>query len=214
MKHRSRPAARLTDKVLTALFALALPVINAAASTTLQAADNKPAEIENQAGDQAPREQIEAEKAKARSRMRQDSRKYSAEELREAETLYQVANKQWRSPEARASLETLVKKYPKFNRTGCGILYLGQYSQGEERERYLTQAVKDFSDCFYGNGVQVGAYARYLLGLYYRDKGEVEKGNALLKELIEKYPKSVTHRGDQLAKIAKDDLASPPPLSK
>ena len=143
--------------------------------------------------------------------MRQDSRRYSQQELRDAEQLYQVANKQWRSPEAKASLEQMVKKYPKFNRTGCATLYLGQYSEGEEREKYLTQAVKDFSDCYYGNGVQVGAYARYLLGLYYRENGQVEKGNALLKEIVDKYPKSVTHKGDQLAKIAKEDIANPPP---
>jgi hypothetical protein len=166
---------------------------------------------EEQAGNAAPRTQIDAEIAKARARMRQDGRKYSAQELKDAEALYQVANKNWRTPEAKASLEKMVEKYPKFNRTGCAILYLGQYSQGEQREKYLKQAVDDFSDCFYGNGVQVGAYARYLLGLYYRDKGDVEKGNALLKEIVDKYPTSVTHKGDKLAKIAKDDLASPPP---
>jgi TolA-binding protein len=143
--------------------------------------------------------------------MRQDGRKYSAEQLKDAETLYQVANKSWRSPEAKASLEQMVKKYPKFNRTGCAVLYLGQYAQGEAREKYLKQAVDDFSDCFYGNGVQVGAYARYLLGHYYRDSGDVEKGNALLKEVVDKYPTAVTHKGDQLAKIAKQDMASSPP---
>ena len=159
---------------------------------------------------QASREQIEAEKAKARARMRLDGRRYSRQELQEAEQLYQVANNKWRSPEAKASLEQMVKRFPKFNRTGCATLYLGQYAEGAERERYLKQAVADFSDCFYGNGVQVGAYARYLLSHYYRDTGEVEKGDALLKELIKKYPKSVTHQGDQLAVIAKEDLSSPP----
>jgi beta-lactamase regulating signal transducer with metallopeptidase domain len=168
------------------------------------------AKEEEDAGDKAPRTQIDAEIAKARARMREDGRRYSRAELQEAEQLYQVANKQWRSPEAKASLEQMVKKYPKFNRTGCAILYLGQYSEGEDREKYLKQAVKDFSDCYYGNGVQVGAFARYLLGHYYRDNGQVEKGNALLKEVVTKYPKSVTHRGDALAKIAKDDLETPP----
>ena len=169
---------------------------------------------DEQAGDQAPRAQIDKEIAKARARMRQDGRKYSAEQLKDAEALYQVANKSWRSPEAEASLEQMVKKYPKFNRTGCGLLYLGQYTRGEEREKYLKQAVEDYSDCFYGNGVQVGAFARYLLGHHYRDNGDVEKGNALLKEVIEKYPTSVTHKGDQLAKIAKQDMASAPPPPK
>jgi TolA-binding protein len=156
--------------------------------------------------DQASREQIDAEKAKARTRMRQDSRKYSEDELRDAEQLYQVANKSWRSPEAWQNLEALVKKYPKFNRTGCAVLYLGQYSKGEQREKYLKQAIDDFSDCFYGDGVQVGAYARYLLAMHYKDTKNPDKAAELLKELIKKYPKSVTHGGDQLAKIANDDL--------
>jgi hypothetical protein len=143
--------------------------------------------------------------------MREDARRYSKAELQEAEQLYQVANKEWRSPEAKASLETLVKKFPKFNRTGCAVLYLGQYSKGEDREKYLKQAVEQFSDCFYGNGVQVGAFARYLLGHHYREKGDVERGDALLKEVVDKFPKSVTHRGDQLAKIAKKDMELPPP---
>ena len=173
--------------------------------------DKKESEDEEQAGDKAPRAQIDAEIAKARARMRQDARRYSQQQLKEAEQLYQVANKQWRSPEAKASLETMVKKYPKFNRTGCATLYLGQYAEGAEKEKYLTQAVERFGDCYYGNGVQVGAFARYLLGHYYRDNGEVEKGNALLKEVVQKFPKSVTHRGDQLAKIAKQDMELPPP---
>jgi hypothetical protein len=188
---------------------VALPILPAAAEP---AARDEPAKAaEDEAGDKAPRAQIDAEIAKARARMREDGRRYSKAELREAEQLYQVANKEWRSPEAKASLETLVKKFPKFNRTGCAVLYLGQYSKGEDREKYLKQAVEQFSDCFYGNGVQVGAFARYLLGHHYRDNGDVERGDALLKEVVDKFPKSVTHRGDQLAKIAKKDMELPPP---
>jgi TolA-binding protein len=225
---RTRDGMPFTAGLLAGALLLALPVLPALAVPDAAAPDKKenapdpqpskqpPAEEpkdkpeQDQAGDQAPRPQIEAEIAKARARMRQDSRQYSQQELQEAEQLYQVANKQWRSPEAKASLETMIKKYPKFNRTGCAVLYLGQYSQGEEREKYLSQAANDFSDCYYGNGVQVGAFARYLLGHYYRENGQVEKGNALLKEIIQKYPKSITHKGDQLAKIAKEDLKSPP----
>ena len=211
-RHSTRGGASLFRRLLAAA-TIGLGFVSAVPARAEQPAD-KPAapaaKDDQQAGAQAPRSQIDAEKAKARARMRQDGRKYSAAELQEAEGLYQVANKSWRSPEAKDSLEKMVKKFPKFNRTGCAILYLGQYSTGEDREKYLKQAVDDFSDCFYGNGVQVGAFARYLLGHYYRENGQVEKGNALLKEVVQKYPTSVTHKGDQLAKIAKEDLERAP----
>ena len=47
----------------------------------------------------------ELEQQAARTRARKDRDTYSREELEEIETLYQVANKNWRSPEAIESLE-------------------------------------------------------------------------------------------------------------
>ena len=44
--------------------------------------------------------------------MRADAAKFSADDLRAAEALYQVANKNWRTAEARQSLETMIEKYP------------------------------------------------------------------------------------------------------
>src|SRR5437764_245583 len=122
-------------------------------------------------------------KQNARNRMTRDAnKKYTNDQLREAEELYQVANKNWRSDEARASLEKLIAKFPDLNRTGCGSLYLGQYSTGAEREKYLKGAVEKFSDCYYGNGCQVGGYGRLLLGWYYLDNGEKEKARQLFDE--------------------------------
>jgi len=136
--------------------------------------------------------------AQARQRMRQDTQKYSREQLREAEDLYQVANKNWRTPEAKQSLEQMVKKYPDVNRTGCAVLYLAQYSEGAERERLLEEAIEKYSDCFYGNGVQVGAFARYLLGDYYQRNNQPEKAKELFDQIRKTYPDAVTHRGESL----------------
>jgi hypothetical protein len=66
------------------------------------------------------------QQAKAHERMRQDTKMFSAEDLREIESLYQVANQKWQTQEARDSLKTLTEKYEEANRTGCAILYLGQ----------------------------------------------------------------------------------------
>jgi len=146
--------------------------------------------------DAAKLEKIREEnKNKARQRMREDRDEYDNEELREIETLYQVANKNWRSDEARSSLETLVKKYQRANRTGCAVLYLGQMSSGDQREKYLRKAIEDFSDCYYGNGCQVGGYARYLLAAFLKEKGDVDGAETIVAEIRKEYDTATGHNG-------------------
>jgi TolA-binding protein len=136
--------------------------------------------------------------AKARERMRQDLQKHNRAQLGEAEQLYQVANKNWRSDEAKQSLQQMVEKFPDVNRTGCAVLYLGQMSEGEERERLLKDAAEKYGDCYYGNGVQVGAYARFLLAHYYRETGKADEAKQLFDEIRTKYPDAIDHRGRSL----------------
>ncbi len=147
----------------------------------------------------APSQDLRApQQVKARERLRRDQKAYSPEELREIESLYQVANRQWQTEEARNSLKTLIEKYKKANRTGCAILYLGQMSGGEEQVDYLKQAIADFGDCFYGDGVQVGALARYFLGHAYLKSGKADEAKALFEEIRRDYPDSVDHSGRSL----------------
>lgn len=141
------------------------------------------------------KETADQQRAKAKERMRKDSQIYSKDELREIESLYQVANKQWRTQEGKDSLQELITKYDKANRTGCALLYLGQMSKGKEREDYLKQAIENFSDCFYGDGVQVGAYARYYLAHHYKEAGESSQAAALLAEMEQQYPDAIDHKG-------------------
>jgi hypothetical protein len=128
-------------------------------------------------------------------KMAQDKEKYTADQLGEAEELYQVANQKWGSPEAIESLQTMIKKFPDINRTGCAMLYVAQKSQGEERARYLQDCIEKFNDCLYGDGVQVGVYARLLLAGDYRSKGEQQKATALYNEIKTKYADAVDHSG-------------------
>jgi hypothetical protein len=144
-------------------------------------------------------ERKNGQKKKARERMRKDSAKYSRTQLQEIETLYQVANKKWKSQEGKDSLKKMISKYDKANRTGCALLYLGQMSKGKEQEDYLTKAIDGYSDCFYGNGVQVGAYARFYLAYHYKDKGDSQKANKLFAAIAEKYPDAINHKGRFLA---------------
>ena len=147
------------------------------------------------------KEIAEQQRIEAKKRMRKDSEIYSRDELREIEKLYQVANKQWRSQAGKDSLKELIKKYDKANRTGCALLYLGQMSKGEEQEKYLKQAIDDFSDCFYGDGVHVGAYARYYLAYHYKNGGDKSKAKKLFTELEEKYPNTINHKGKLLSTV-------------
>lgn len=144
-------------------------------------------------------EQRSVLKERARARMLQDRQTYTPEQLGEIEQLYQSANKDLKDPAALANLKTLIEKYPKSNRAGCAVMYLGQFSKGDERAKYLELAIRDFSDCYYGDGAQVGPYARYYLAEQYRRAGHDTKARALYEEIRQLYPDAITHKGQPLA---------------
>lgn len=188
-----------------ALLAFGAPA-NAQEISQTEALKKRVAELENtvnqlkedsaEAIDQAKLEKIKEENLfKARERMSEDRNEYDNDQRGEIETLYQVANKNWRTTEAKESLERLVKKYKKANRTGCAVLYLGQMSTDEAREKYLRQAVDDFSDCYYGNGCQVGGYARYLLAAYLKDTGKTDEADKVIAEIEKDYATAIGHNG-------------------
>jgi outer membrane murein-binding lipoprotein Lpp len=132
------------------------------------------------------------------ARAEQDRTTYSEQERREIESLYQIANRQWNSPQAQTALKKLTDKYAKANRTGCALLYLGQMAPKEAKERYLKRAIKDFSDCWYGDGVQVGAFARFYLATYYQQSGKADEAAALFDEIRKDYPEAIDHNGNLL----------------
>jgi hypothetical protein len=143
---------------------------------------------------------------RARTRMRKDTKLYSRNQLKKIESLYQVANKKWKSQAGKQSLETLIAKYKKANRTGCAVLYLGQMNKGDKQIAYLKQAIENFSDCYYGNGVQVGPYARFMLLWVYWRSGDKAKANKLIEELKTKYPDAINHRSNNLVDIINQQL--------
>jgi hypothetical protein len=140
---------------------------------------------------------------KFEKKMAQDRDRYTQEQLREAENLYQVANQKWGTPEATESLHTMMKKYPDINRTGCALLYVAQKSEGGERSKYLQDCIERFNDCYYGDGVQVGVFARFLLAGDYLNQGQSEKAAALYLEIETSYPDAVDHRGNLLVDAIK-----------
>jgi len=135
---------------------------------------------------------------KFNQRMAQDQTKYTQEQLRDAETLYQIANQKWGTLEASNSLQTMIQKYPDLDRTGCAVLYLAQMSTGDDRARYLQDCIDKYNDCFYGDGAQVGPYARFMLAEDYKSNGEKQKADALFSEIKAKYPDAIDHSGKLL----------------
>jgi hypothetical protein len=72
-------------------------------------------------------------------RMAQDQDKYTPEQLREAENMYLVASRNSGFPKGNESLETMIKKYPDVNRTGCATLDVAEGSRGDERAKDLQE---------------------------------------------------------------------------
>ncbi len=139
---------------------------------------------------------------KAAERMREDLKTYTQAQLQQIETLYQLAARDLSSPKAKKNLEKLVKKYPAANRSGCAVLYLAQMAKkGEVRQKYLKAAISKHGDCWYRNGVQVGAYARLYLAAYYGQTGRKAAAEKLFAELREKYPEAIDHQGRLLTDI-------------
>lgn len=138
---------------------------------------------------------------KARQRMAKDREAHSGEELRKIERLYQTANRNWRSPEAREAMKQLVENYKDVNRTGCAMLYLARMSTGDERGELLTKAMEEYADCFYGDGTQVGPYAMFLLGVHLRESGDDDTAQALFDTLRAEAPDAIKHGGQRLVDL-------------
>jgi hypothetical protein len=147
---------------------------------------------------------LEMLRARAQERMRQDLTIYSRDDLRALEELYQTANRDLRGPQAKEALLRVVKDYPKSNRAGSAVLYLAQLSSAAEREAYLKTAISDHSDTWYGDGVQVGAFARAQLAALFVAEGKMTEAKALAEEIAERFPGAVDHRGLPLLDMLRD----------
>lgn len=175
----------------------------AALRERVAALEKRLAEIESKEDNAKKLERLREEnKANARKRAAEDRRHYQPEQIAEIESLYQVANKNWRTDEARTSLKKLLDKFDRANRTGCATLYMGQLSTGKERIDYLKRAVEKFSDCYYLDGCQVGGYGRYVLALTLWESGEKDQARVLLGQLKTTYKDAIDHQGRPMGPIA------------
>lgn len=130
-----------------------------------------------------------------------DKATYGEVTFREIERIYQAYASS--NEVETVELETLMEKYPDANRTGCAVMYAGQRAK-LDGEKWFRLAIKKSSDCYYGDGVCVGAYARYCLACLCEQSGKSEEAKKLIAEIKSLYPDAVTHRGQLLAEIIKD----------
>lgn len=148
--------------------------------------------------EQAQRQVIQELRNQARIRAQQDMKTFTREQLAQIEALYQAVGKK-EGDEQKAVALILQEKYPKANRTGCIMLYLAQITQGEAQIELLKQVIRDYSDCFYFDGAQVGPLARFYLGKILERDGKKEEAQACLDELRKLYPNAIGHNGEPLS---------------
>lgn len=142
-------------------------------------------------------EAFAAVRERVQKRAARDGETYDRATLREIEILYRKASD---SDGADEALKTLIEKFPKANRTGCAVMYAAQREKDvAERERLLKLAIDKFGDCYYGDGVQVGAYARYYLAGHCSQAGRTAEAEKLYAEIRTDYPDAVNHKGGLLS---------------
>ena len=131
-----------------------------------------------------------------------DKETYGEEIFREIERIYQAYASS--NEVETVELGILLEKYPAANRTGCAVMYAGQRAR-LEGEKWFRFAIEKSSDCYYGDGVCVGAYARYYLAGLCKRSGKAEEAKKLIAEIKSQYPDAITHRGRLFSEILKDE---------
>ena len=128
---------------------------------------------------------------KVKLRYDKDVAEYGKSAMREIERLYRSFSK---SGDA-ATLDELLKRFPKACRTGCAVMYAGQRAKGDEAVKWFKRAIVDHGDCYYGDGACVGAYARLYLVSIYAKQGKTSEAEKLKDEIRTQFPDAVTHKG-------------------
>ena len=83
---------------------------------------------------------------------------------------------------------------------------MGQMSSGEDKEKYLRMAITEFGDCYYGSGVQVGAYARLYLAYYYKEIGKGNEAKTLFDEIADRFAITAQQPGEEIeTRTARND---------
>jgi len=199
--------------------ALAMALLSAGCDMTskkndrqIQALEAKVSELEHRLDQmQGPPRQLTPEQQKGLDRMQSyrgkyqqrfglDVRTHTEAKVVEVENAYAATQANFGSPECIDAHKKFIKKYPGFNRTGCALSELAGMSSitSPEVEQYYKQCIQKYDDCYWGDGVQVGPFARFCLANYYKNAGQGDKAEALYKELKDNYADALDHNGQLL----------------
>jgi hypothetical protein len=178
---------------------LVAQVLGSPVSAQAPASPASPAPAAPAAQENADWPTIDTLRARAQERMRRDRDTFTVEQLQQLETLYQSANRALKAPGSKDILRQVIEKYPRSNRAGCAALYLARLSEGDDREKQLHDAIENYADAMFGDGVQVGAMARAELAFLYARSGRTADVQKLADEVNQLYPGAVDHRGGRLA---------------
>ena len=148
---------------------------------------------------------IKSEKRKAKRRMYADMKKYSKKQYDEIQSLYQAMYK-LKDPEKTAKLKELIFRYPKANRTGCAKLYLAYYTKGNAQATAYLKVIRKFSDCYYGDGTNVGACAKYFLARYYLSHKKMNKVKSIYEDLRANHSAAIHHNKKNIASLVEEML--------
>jgi hypothetical protein len=132
----------------------------------------------------------------ARARMAKDKDTYTAQELVEIEALYGQGSIKTEAGQRAYAL--LIEGFPDSNRAGCAALYLARIAAGDDQKAKLEHVIQSYNDSWYGDGTQVGAYARTLLALQLKKDGQIDAARLLAAEVAAYTPNAVEHQGRSL----------------
>ena len=145
---------------------------------------------------------VEALRAKAKEQILQDRLLYSESQIHDLEARYQSAHQDgfpmFLRRDSAPILIELIAAHPKSIRSGCAVLKLAELVPGQERERYLKQAIANHSGAWCETGVQVGALSRALLAVQYAGFGKFEEAERYAKELATLFPGAIDESGAPL----------------
>lgn len=120
---------------------------------------------------------------RAHERARAEERRFSAEQLREIERLYQEAKRADTGEGLARGFQPLLDRFPSANRTGCAILLMARVTQGEAREALLKRAIREHGDACFLDGTNVGGVARLMLAQDAGAAGRADEARRLRDEI-------------------------------
>ncbi len=143
----------------------------------------------------AREQMVVANLKRARDRADRDRQTFSADDLTDLESAYQLAKQEADPARHAAALRPLLEKFGSSNRAGCAVLRLARLTTGPDRERWLQEAIVNHSDTYYLDGTSVGAMARLQLAAEWAHAGRQPGAAQLRQEIEDLFPDATDHDG-------------------